>query len=174
MYFTVSLSRSLAPSTTSMYINAVGPIQREHGLADLTHHKQLSLVIRGICRMQPPHHRRHRKPITATLLVQLLRHLKHANNIPRQDHCMLQAAFILTFSGFLRTRGFTIPSRARFDPRYHSTINSIEWHKWHFIFYIPRSKTDPLQLVHQVFIPKSIPSLYCDVHLPKPPATLLR
>ena len=156
VYFAVSLSRSLAPSTISVYINAVGAIHRQHGLADPTHHnKQLNLVLRGIRRMQPVHCRRHRKPITATLLVHLLTHLKNTKYIPRQDRRMLQAAFTLAFTGFLRIGELTAPSSKQFDPRYHSTISSIEWHKKHFNFHLPRTKTDQLQLGQTVFIPKS-------------------
>ena len=55
----------------------------------------------------------------------------------------------------LRIGELTAPSSTQFDPRYHSTIYSIEWHKKHFNFYLPRAKTDQLQFGQTVFIPKS-------------------
>ena len=100
----------------------------------------------------------HQTPFTSTtnhcpLLGHLLSHLENQRSIPSQDRCMLQAAFTLTFSGFLRIGEFTTPSSKRFDARYNSTINSIEWN-------LPHTKSDSFNLVRMVFIPNSN-NLFC-------------
>ena len=150
IYFAVSLSNTLSPSTIQVYIAAVGAANRERGLPDPTHRNTtLKLVMRGIRRQYIPFSPRQRQPITPHILSKMLRALTHCRELTSFDRRMLSAAFTLAFHGYLRVGEFTIPAGARFNPRFHPTTKHVTIYRNHYTFLISHSKTDQSHTLHQ-------------------------
>ena len=160
IYFAVSLSKTLSPSTIQLYIAAVGAAHRERGLLDPTHRNTtLKLVMRGIHRQYIPFSPRQRQPITPHILSKMLRALTHCRELTSFDRRMLSAAFTLAFHGYLRVSEFTVPAGARFNPRFHPTNKHVTIYRNHYTFLISHSKTDQFHQGHTLYIRKSNSSI---------------
>ena len=154
-HFAAELSRSLAPSTISVYLSAVGSLHRQAGLRDPTRHNPiLQLAKRGIRRMRAAPTSSPRRPITPSVLADLLSAISQSHSICRHDRRMLTAAFTLAFFGFMRVSEFTVPSRRQFNPHIHPTLGSICWGCNHFTYHLVRSKTDQNGRGHSLRIPR--------------------
>ena len=145
VYFAVALSRSLTTPTIRVYLSAVGSLHRRQGFKDPTHHNpQLKMVLRGTQRANIDRRSHPRRPITRAILHRVLQQVRYSRKLHRRDKCMLTAAFLLAFFGFLRVSEFTIPSRSRFNPQNHPTKGSIACKRKYFTFTVKASKTDQL------------------------------
>ena len=153
-YFAAELSRSLAPSTVSVYLSAVASLHRQAGLKDPTRHNPiLQLAKRGIRRTHTAPTSTPRSPITSSVLANLLTAITRSRSLCRHDRRMLAAAFTLAFFGFLRISEFAVPSRRLFDHHLHPTRSSIQWSNNHFTFHLSHSKTDQFARGQSIRIP---------------------
>ena len=179
-YFATELSRSLAPSTIAVYLSAVASLHRRNGFRDPTHHNHiLQLVLRGAKRAYSLRTTNPRKPITASMLANLLSAIKQSNTLCIQDQHMLSAAFTLAFFGFLRVSEFTAATPNHFDPRIHPSIADIQWAQDHFTFHLRHSKTDQFFKGQSVHFPRLASSIcpfkamsryFAGCHLTKSPS----
>ena len=153
-YFAAELSLSLAPSTISVYVAAVAALHRRAGLRDPTRHNPLlQLAKRGIKRSRSAPTSTSRRPITTSLLADLVVALRLSRYLSRGDRHMLAATFTLAFFGFLWISEFSAPSPRCFDPRVHAATSDIHWAGDHFTFHLHHSKTDQCSHGQSICIP---------------------
>ncbi|XP_065199234.1 uncharacterized protein LOC135830933 [Sycon ciliatum] len=155
--FAAHLTQSVQPQTIHVYMAAVRNMHLEAGFRDPTMNALLlPRVMRGIKRtVTDPATQRTRLPITIDLLRKLLNQLSLDQRRHQQDKCMLKAAMVLAFFGFLRCAEFTAPP-AGFDPATHATRQDVTLDvtqgRTYIRFYIKQSKTDQFRQGHAVII----------------------
>ena len=146
VYFATELSRTLTPSTITVYLTAVGFFHRQSGLPDPTHNNpMLQSTQRGIKRLGSPSSQIQRSPISAIttlILSKLLDVVRQSKALGYHDQCMISAAFTTAFFGFLRVSEFTVPSRRSFNPHIHPSATDIQWSRNYFVYHLKHSKTD--------------------------------
>ena len=84
-----------------------------------------------------------RHPITATILNKMCSVLQTGYMSPYTD-CLLQAACVMAFFGFLRCGEFTVNQQA-FDPTRHLCLGDLTFHDTHTEVLLKMSKTDPFR-----------------------------
>ena len=159
LYFAAALSRSLSPATIKVYLSSISAWHQLHGYKSPTKHSPiLRLIMKGAKKRYAhvSHRRPTRQPLTTTVLMDVIRHLRaHTGYLGKHDKRMLAAAFTLAFFGLLRVSEFTVPSKHSFDPRKHASLTSIRWGHNYVVFTIKSSKTDQFRHGHAVHIFKS-------------------
>ena len=155
--FVAFLASSLSPQTIHSYISAVRHLHISYGFSDpsLSSFVHLSYVLKGIKRVSQPLMRRHRLPITPTILRAL-----HAvwSRHPDRDKVMLWAACCLAFFGFLRAGEFTCPSLSAFSPGMLSREDvAVDSHANPSVMTVTlkHSKTDPFGAGVTIFLGKT-------------------
>ena len=85
-----------------------------------------------------------RQPITATVLDKICSVLNARYLTPYMD-CLLLAACIIAFFGFLRCGEFTVTSDREFDSTVHLCLGDVHFHDSHVELILKSSKTDPFR-----------------------------
>ena len=111
------------------------------------------------------------KPITSSVLADLLAAILRLHSLYQYDCLVLSAYFTLAFFGFLCIRELAVPSRRLFDQNLHPMHSSIWWANNHFTFHPSHSKTNQFLYHLSIHISVSGPSLSIPRHVSLPGLT---
>ena len=139
----------LKHQTIKSYLSAIRHLQISVGgkEVDMGSMPQLSLVLRGVKRVQAGQEKRTRLPITPAVLLELRRVWERQAS--SWDNIMLWAACTLGFFGFLRSGEMVAPEDGLFDPGQHLSFADIlvddRLNPSCLSVKIKQSKTDPFR-----------------------------
>jgi hypothetical protein len=142
--------RPLQPKTIKAYLSSVRSLHVDAGLPfDAIESPTLQRLIRGVKQYYGEKGRRPKRPITLSIL-QAITSPSLAGDLSVISNAVLDAAFKVAWSGFLRTGEFTLGDRAEFDPVMALTRDSVQFlpsfdTPTHVRLTLPASKTDPFR-----------------------------
>ena len=139
--------KGINPKTIKQYLSGIRSYQVDRGASkaelDIFHHPQLERIVAAIRRLRPAAQPRERRPITRSILEEIVSTFDQ-NSL---RGATLHAAFCLAFAAFLRIGEFTWEENMWGDDfaQWHITRGSLLLSEGRLQLTLPASKTDPFR-----------------------------